>query len=223
VGGAFLPLQLCFEPAVDGVGVDHLHQPPPHRGQLGGVQPGRVGEHHLLPPATDPLPRWEVVDGGHDQVRLTRRHRPCDQRLPGPGQRPGQRLRPGHPPRALTPAQPAQVGQPVPGRPVVQPPPGQVPCLDLRDRTGLDAGRGSDQLLDLLDHRHQLVIATCRPQDLPQAPQRIGRAGDHLRSGGAGAELRDRHTDIESATTDNDRDIHRVYPTIRDNPQKRNS
>ena len=32
--------------------------------------------------------------------------------------------------------------------------------------------------------------------------------------------MADRHTDIESATTDIRADIHRVYPAIRDNPQK---
>ena len=107
VGGAFLPLQPGLQPPVDRVGVDDLDQVPTGPGQLGGVEVGRLADHQPLAAAAGPVPRRQLGHRGDDQVGLARGHRPGHQRLPGPGQRTGQRLRSGHPSFPLALAQPS--------------------------------------------------------------------------------------------------------------------
>ena len=117
--------------------------------------------------------------------------------------------------------EPGDVGEPVPGRAVVQPLFGQVAGVGLGDRSGLDRGQRRGELLDPGHHLDQLVVRPRRPQRLGQAPAPPRPPRPAPRRAGAGGELRDRHTNIESVGTDIPTDIHRVYPTIRDHPQKR--
>jgi hypothetical protein len=72
VGGAFLPRQLPFEPAVFGVGVDHVGQIPAGPAQIRGVQTLRVLEQGLFAAGPDRLPRRQVLNGGDDDVGLLR-------------------------------------------------------------------------------------------------------------------------------------------------------
>ncbi len=57
VGGAFLALQLGFEPAVDGVGVDDLGDVPAGFGELGGVEVTGLADQDLLPAAPHQVSR----------------------------------------------------------------------------------------------------------------------------------------------------------------------
>ena len=54
VGGTFLTLQCGFEPAVDGVGVDHLGQVPAGLGELGGVEPSGLADAAPSPRGAGP-------------------------------------------------------------------------------------------------------------------------------------------------------------------------
>ncbi len=72
VGGTFLTLELCFEPAVDGVGVDHLGQMPSGPGELGGIQAPRLTQQDLLPAPADQVTGRQVGDGPDDDVGLLR-------------------------------------------------------------------------------------------------------------------------------------------------------
>ncbi len=95
VGGAFLPLRAGFEPAVDGVGVDHRGQVPSRPGELGGIQARRLAEQDLLPPAADQVTGGQVLDGPDDDVGLSRatRSRRPDPAWSGPGVRSAPRAR----------------------------------------------------------------------------------------------------------------------------------
>ena len=72
MGGAFLAFQCGFEPAVDGVGVDHLDQVPARLGELGGVEVAGLAEQDLLPAAPDQVTGRQVRHGSDDQVGLVR-------------------------------------------------------------------------------------------------------------------------------------------------------
>ncbi len=72
VRGTLLTLQLRFESAVDGVGVDHLGQMTPGPGQLGGIQAPGLTQQHLLPAPADQVTGRQVADGPDDDVGLVR-------------------------------------------------------------------------------------------------------------------------------------------------------
>ena len=112
------------------------------------------------------------------------------------------------------------MGEPVTGRPVRQLVGGEVAGVGLDHRPGLDHRQHRGQLGDQPDGLDQLHIRPARPQRLRGLPERLQRVGQHPDRAGTGAEFGDRHTNTESGTTDNQNDIHRVYPTIRDHPQK---
>jgi hypothetical protein len=165
-----------------------------------------------------------------------------DQVTPGPGQvggiQTGRGLhhhllppRPHHPPLPLPPAQTPDMGHPVTGRPEVKPVLGQVTGLGLDHRPRLHRRSRRDQHLQTLHHTDQHLVGLGRPQHLPQPPQPAHQVGDHTSRRGpgrlrgiagivAGIAAVDRHTNIESAPTDNPADIHHGYPAIRDHPQK---
>ena len=97
VGGTFLTFQCGFEPAVDGVGVDHLGQVPPGLGELGGIQPSGLGHEHLLAAAPHQVTGRQVLDRSDDDVGLHRetRSRPAALASSGPAVRSA--LSPGRP------------------------------------------------------------------------------------------------------------------------------
>ena len=110
---------------------------------------------------------------------------------------------PGHQAPPLAPAEPAEVGEPLTGRPVAQLLLPENAGVGLGHRTRLDRGERGPRLLDLLDHRDQVVVGPVGP------PRRIQVSDhrDHLcqsrRRAGLRVELRDRHTNIEAVATDN--------------------
>jgi len=224
VGGAFLPGQLLLQPAVLGVGVDHAHQVASGRGQLGGVQGTGVLQEHGLATGPDRGAGRQRLDRGHDHVGLLGGHPSGGHRLPGVGQVAGQGVGAGHDPAAVAPAEPTEVGEPVTGRAVAEPLLGQVAGVGLGHRTGLDRGQRRAGLLGQLHDRDQLVVRLRRPEGGVQISQLGGDLGQHPRRpahrAGVGMELRDRHTVIESAATDNSSDIHSVDLDIRDHPQR---
>ncbi len=90
VGGPFLALELGFEPAVDGVGVDDLGDVPAGFGELGGVQVTGLADQDLLPAAPDQVTGRQVCDGADDDVGLGRRYGPGQQRVAGARERTAQ-------------------------------------------------------------------------------------------------------------------------------------
>ncbi len=72
VRGTLLTLQLRFEAAVDGVGVDHLGQVPSGPGEVGGIQAPGLTQQDLLPAAPDQVTGRQVGDGPDDDIGLLR-------------------------------------------------------------------------------------------------------------------------------------------------------
>ena len=145
---------------------------------------------------------------------------PATSASPGPLEGTGQCRRPDQALFALPAAEAGDMGEPVTGRPVRQLVGGEVAGVGLDHRPGLDHRQHRGQLGDQPDGLDQLLIRPARPQRLRGLPERLQRVGQHPDRAGTGAEFGDRHTNTESGTTDNQNDIHRVYPTIRDHPQK---
>ncbi len=73
VGGSLFALQLGFESAVDGVGVDDLGDVPAGFGEVGGVEVTGLADQDLLRAAADQVTRRQVCDGASDDVGLGRR------------------------------------------------------------------------------------------------------------------------------------------------------
>ena len=141
---------------------------------------------------------------------------PGGQAAPGSGSTGRSGPRPGGPAACPHHAAARQVGQPVTGRPEVQLLPRQITGIGLGHRTRLDhrqrrrpAPTSSDGSTSSSSDRADHNISAS-----PREPATA--LGQHRRRVASGASATDRHTESESATTDNQADIHRVYPTLRD-------
>ncbi len=76
MGGTVFPVERLLRVALLAVGIDHPSQVAADALQVGGVEPGGLLDHELLPTAPDVGARGESVDGADHDRRLVRRERP---------------------------------------------------------------------------------------------------------------------------------------------------